>query len=62
MTGDDLEVTRSNETLKKRWARAVQIKGTQSYHAFLPDEDKKFMKVKHFALSDEFKKARVLKN
>ena len=52
---------RENETLKKRWAKAVQIKGTHGYHAFLPDEEKGYMKVKHYALSSEYKKVKVMK-
>ena len=41
--------------------KAVQIKGTLSYHASLPDEEKGYMKVKHYALSSEYKKVKVLK-
>ena len=60
MTADDLKETLDNETLKSRWAKAVQIKGTLGYHAFLPDEEKGYMKVKHYARSSEYKKVKVL--
>ena len=61
MSAEDLQEIKDDETLKKRWARAVQIKGTLGYHAFLPDEEKGYMRVKHYALSNEFKKVKVLK-
>ena len=61
MSAEDLQEIRENETLKQRWAKAVQIKGTHGYHAFLPDEDKGYMRVKHYALSTEYKKVKVLK-
>ena len=61
LCAEDLKETLDNETLKRRWVKAVQIKGTLSYHAFLPDEEKGYMKVKHYALSSEYKKVKVLK-
>ena len=61
MSAEDLQEIRENEILKKRWAKAVQIKGTLGYHAFLPDEEKGYMRVKHYALSSEYKKVKVLK-
>ena len=46
--------------MKTRWDRAIQIKGTQTYHHFEADTDKSFIIVKNFSSSENLQRMRVI--
>ena len=56
-------IKETEKKMKSRWDRAIQLKGTLTYHHYEVDpSNKEFILVKHFSSSENSKRARIISN
>ena len=57
------QIKETKRKMESRWSKAIQIKGTLTFHHYEPDpSDKMFIVVKHFSTSENSKRMRVIDN
>ena len=57
------EIKQTKQRMKSRWDRAIQLKGTLTYHHYEPDpSNNSFILVKHFSTSENSKRMRIISN